>query len=232
MEHGTVVESGTHDELMAKTGVYFSLVTLQSQDKKKDNEAAQASKKPMEEKKRSESRASSRASSIRRSQRVSSRASRASMPMDLGQSAMIAKDAYADEEYDEFDEENLPPTSITRIMKLNSTEWPQLLFGSLAAFVNGSVLPICAWIISYILGFLGMPDQNDKKEGIAKSCIAFIVIAFIQLATQFFQGYLFGVSGERLTRKMRRQGFHAIVRQGHYYYYYYYFYYYYYYYYY
>ena len=27
------------------------------------------------------------------------------------------------------------------------------------------------------------------------------------------QGYLFGVSGEKLTRRMRKQGFHAIVRQ-------------------
>ena len=32
MEHGTVVETGDHDELMKKTGVYFSLVTLQSQE--------------------------------------------------------------------------------------------------------------------------------------------------------------------------------------------------------
>ena len=99
-------------------------------------------------------------------------------------------------------------------MKLNASEWPQLLFGSLAAFVNGSVLPICALIISYILGFLGTPDQEQKREGIVKACILFIIIAFVQLATQFFQGYLFGISGERLTRKMRRQGFHAIVRQG------------------
>ena len=223
MEHGKVVETGSHDELMKKTGVYFSLVTLQSQDKKKDADAAaeKPAEKPVTPAKlvRADSRASSRASkrSISRNtrERASSRLSRASHPMDFASSANVIKDAYAEEDkIDEFDEENLPPTSILRIMKLNSSEWPHLLFGSLAAFINGSVLPICALVISYILGFLGETDQQTKHDGILWSCVLFIIIAFVQLGTQFLQGYLFGISGERLTRKMRKQGFHAIVRQG------------------
>jgi ABC-type multidrug transport system fused ATPase/permease subunit len=142
-----------------------------------------------------------------------SRLSRISHPMSLNDTSNAIKDAYADE-IDEYDEENLPATSTTRIIKLNASEWPQLLFGSLAAFINGSVLPICAWIISYILGYLGEPDQTTKRDGILRACIVFILIAVIQLGTQFLQGYLFGISGERLTRKMRKQGFHAILRQG------------------
>ena len=98
-------------------------------------------------------------------------------------------------------------------MKLNSSEWPQLLFGSISAAINGCVLPICAWIISYILKFLGETDPEEKQRGIVSCCIGFVIIAFIQLATQFLQGYLFGVSGEKLTRRMRKQGFQAIVRQ-------------------
>lgn len=214
MEHGTVVESGSHDELMKKTGVYFSLVTLQSESKKKDNEVALQSTSPTSKVERSDSVASKRSLARNSLSRASSRMSRASQPMDFGQMSTVVKEAYEDGGVDEYDEENLPATSTVRIMKLNASEWPQLLFGSLSAFINGSVLPICAWIISYILAYLGETDQVKKQEGIIRACIAFVVIAFIQLGTQFLQGYLFGISGERLTRKMRKQGFHAIVRQG------------------
>ena len=199
MEHGKVVESGNHDQLMAKTGVYFSLVTLQSQDKKKDEEVAREGMN--EEKPRSSviSRSSSRLSrkeSLRQraSTRASSRASAFSNPIQS------IKDAYEDvEKVDEFDEDNLPPTSTLRLMKLNSSEWPQLLLGSISAAVNGSVLPLAAWLISFILGYLSETDAEKKQDGIIKYCIGFVIIAFVQLLTQFLQGYLFGVSGKCLS---------------------------------
>ena len=189
MEHGTVVERGTHDELMEKTGVYFSLVTLQSQDKKKDAEAAKKGMEAEEEKPRS--RASSKASrksnsSFKRAEsirRASSRLSKASHPMDFSGTANAVRDSFkeVEDKIDEFDEDNLPPTSTGRLMKLNASEWPQLLFGSIAAAINGCVLPVCAWIISYILKFLGETDPVVKQEGIVSCCIGFVIIAFVQL---------------------------------------------------
>ena len=79
---------------------------FQSQDKKKDAEVAKKGMTERNEKAKVEE--ISRNSSIRRSKRNSranSRASRASMPMDLGSAAAVAKDAFS--EIDEFDEENL-----------------------------------------------------------------------------------------------------------------------------
>ena len=187
MEHGTIVERGTHDELMEKTGVYFSLVTLQSQDKKKDEEVAKKGMAEEEPRSRASSKASRKSnSSFKRAEsirRASSRLSKASHPMDFSSSANAVRDSFKDAEdkIDEFDEDNLPPTSTGRLMKLNASEWPQLLFGSIAAAVNGCVLPVCAWIISYILKFLGETDPEVKQEGIVTCCIGFVIIAFIQL---------------------------------------------------
>lgn len=43
-EHGRAVERGTHEELLERKGVYFTLVTLQSQGDKTLNETAVKSK--------------------------------------------------------------------------------------------------------------------------------------------------------------------------------------------
>lgn len=43
-EHGRAVERGKHDELMNRMGVYFTLVTLQSQGDKALNQKAQESR--------------------------------------------------------------------------------------------------------------------------------------------------------------------------------------------
>lgn len=43
-EHGRAVERGKHNELLERKGVYFTLVTLQSQGDKALNEKAQQSK--------------------------------------------------------------------------------------------------------------------------------------------------------------------------------------------
>lgn len=43
-EHGQAVEKGKHNELLERKGVYFTLVTLQSQGDKALNEKARQSK--------------------------------------------------------------------------------------------------------------------------------------------------------------------------------------------
>lgn len=43
-EHGRAVERGKHDELLERKGVYFTLVTLQSQGDKALNEKARQSR--------------------------------------------------------------------------------------------------------------------------------------------------------------------------------------------
>ena len=89
---------------MQKTGVYFSLVTLQEGDKKKDAEIAKqgmqksADAKASPEAQRSRAGSKNSRSSFKRNtrERVSSRLSRASQPMDFSQSANIVKEAFAE----------------------------------------------------------------------------------------------------------------------------------------
>lgn len=51
-----------------------------------------------------------------------------------------------------FQNENVPPVSFWRIMKLNITEWPYFVVGVLCAIINGGLQPAFAVIFSKIVG--------------------------------------------------------------------------------
>ena len=118
---------------MQKTGVYFSLVTLQEGDKKKDAEIAKQGMQKSADAKASPGAQRSRAgsknsrSSFKRNtrERVSSRLSRASQPMDFSQSANIVKEAFA--EVRNLKKSNtFSKTYKTGINLITSVEYPRL----------------------------------------------------------------------------------------------------------
>ena len=51
------------------------------------------------------------------------------------------------------EEEDIEPASVKRIMALNSTEWPYMLFGTIGSAINGAIQPFFAVLFS---GFLGV----------------------------------------------------------------------------
>ncbi|KAG7464135.1 hypothetical protein MATL_G00183990 [Megalops atlanticus] len=110
-------------------------------------------------------------------------------------------------------EESIEPAPVTRILKYNQPEWPYMLLGSLGAAVNGSVNPIYAVLFSQILGTFSIRDLDEQREQINGICVLFIMVAVVSFFSQFLQGYAFAKSGELLTRRLRRLGFEAMLRQ-------------------
>uniref|UniRef100_A0A8C5WMH7 ATP-binding cassette, sub-family B (MDR/TAP), member 11a n=1 Tax=Leptobrachium leishanense TaxID=445787 RepID=A0A8C5WMH7_9ANUR len=166
---GRAVEKGTHQELLKLEGVYFTLVTLQSQ-----NEApAKTEDNTVAEKQRTFSRGSYR-SSFR----------------------LVIKFTMLTVAHKEKKQKKKSKTSVvTRVLKYNKPEWPYLLFGSIGAAVNGTVTPLYAILFSQILGLILPP-----------LCFKLFLIFFPQ-------GYAFAKSGELLTRRLRRVGFHSMLGQ-------------------
>uniref|UniRef100_A0A8C5CD99 ATP-binding cassette, sub-family B (MDR/TAP), member 11a n=1 Tax=Gadus morhua TaxID=8049 RepID=A0A8C5CD99_GADMO len=101
------------------------------------------------------------------------------------------------------------PAPVLRVLRYNRPEWPYMLLGSLGAAVNGSVNPIYAILFSQILG-VNLIQQREQIDGI---CILFCIVALVSFFSQFLQGYAFAKSGELLTRRLRRAGFQAMLRQ-------------------
>ncbi|KAM6894114.1 bile salt export pump isoform 3-T3 [Xenentodon cancila] len=220
-EHGRAVERGKHNELLDRKGVYYTLVTLQSQGDKALHEKARqiADSEPEEPERLNLSRAGSYRASLRASihQRSRSQLSTlipdSSVPVagDLGpRSYSVSQE---DKAMPEEDDELVEPAPVTRILKYNLPEWPYMLFGSLGAAINGGVNPVYALLFSQILATFSITDPAVQRKEIDGICLFFVMVGVISFFTQMLQGYAFSKSGELLTRRLRRIGFHAMLGQ-------------------
>uniref|UniRef100_A0A8C7L613 Bile salt export pump n=1 Tax=Oncorhynchus kisutch TaxID=8019 RepID=A0A8C7L613_ONCKI len=181
-EHGRAVERGKHDELLERKGVYFTLVTLQSQGDKALNQKARQSR-----------------SSIRKRTR--------------SQLSNLIPEAESFISQEEEVEEQVEPAPVTRILKYNAPEWPYMLFGTIGAAVNGGVNPVYSLLFSQILATFSIPDPEAQRREINGICMFFVLVGVTSFITQMLQGYAFSKSGELLTRRLRRMGFHAMLGQ-------------------
>uniref|UniRef100_A0A4W5MMT0 Bile salt export pump n=1 Tax=Hucho hucho TaxID=62062 RepID=A0A4W5MMT0_9TELE len=185
-EHGRAVERGKHDELLERKGVYFTLVTLQSQGDKALNQKARQSR-----------------ASIRKRTR-----SQLSNLIPEAESFISQADAGKVKV-----EEHVEPAPVTRILKYNAPEWPYMLFGTIGAAVNGGVNPVYSLLFSQILATFSIPDPEAQRREINGICMFFVLVGVTSFITQMLQGYAFSKSGELLTRRLRRMGFHAMLGQ-------------------
>uniref|UniRef100_A0A8C6KS29 Bile salt export pump n=1 Tax=Nothobranchius furzeri TaxID=105023 RepID=A0A8C6KS29_NOTFU len=216
-EHGRAVERGKHNELLDRKGVYFTLVTLQSQgDKALNEKARQMADGDEEETERLNlSRAGSyRASLSRASIRQRSRSQlsnlvpESSVPIAGDLSPRGFPNATPEEE-----DGLVEPAPVARILKYNSPEWPYMLFGSLGAAVNGGVNPVYSLLFSQILATFAITDTVAQRNEINGICAFFVMVGVVSFFTQMLQGYAFAKSGELLTRRLRRIGFQAMLGQ-------------------
>ncbi|KAK3569006.1 hypothetical protein QTP86_021584 [Hemibagrus guttatus] len=102
---------------------------------------------------------------------------------------------------------------VARILKYNKPEWPYMLLGSLGAAINGSVNPMYALLFSQIIGTFAIRDLDEQRKQINGVCVLFVSVGVMSFFSQFLQGYAFAKSGELLTRRLRKIGFQAMLRQ-------------------
>uniref|UniRef100_A0A8D0VSL8 ATP binding cassette subfamily B member 11 n=1 Tax=Sus scrofa TaxID=9823 RepID=A0A8D0VSL8_PIG len=215
-EHGTVVERGTHEELLERKGVYFTLMTLQSQGDQafKEKDIKDETEDDLLERKQSFSRGSYQAS-LRASIRQRSRSQLSYLRHEPPLAGVDHKSAYEEDRKDKNipEEEEIEPAPVKRILKVNAPEWPYMLVGGVGAAVNGTVTPFYAFLFSQILGTFSLLDKEEQRSQIHGVCLLFVAIGCVSFCTQFLQGYAFAKSGELLTKRLRKLGFRAMLGQ-------------------
>uniref|UniRef100_A0A8C7LHG0 ABC-type xenobiotic transporter n=1 Tax=Oncorhynchus kisutch TaxID=8019 RepID=A0A8C7LHG0_ONCKI len=194
--NGEVVEQGTHRELMAKKGVYYSLVMQQSQGKPEEDE-----EDPVEED--NPPKYEDLDSVLYDSSDMDE--------LEVGNEEGIENGGFEKNSISSGHE--APDIPFTRILALNKPEWPYMLVGTLSSLVGGAVYPCVAIIFAKIIGVFSEVDPEVKRQKTMMFSLLFLLIGGVAFVTYFLKGYMFGKSGELLTMRLRRQVFHAMMRQ-------------------
>ncbi|KAI0227963.1 ATP-dependent translocase ABCB1 [Lamellibrachia satsuma] len=111
-------------------------------------------------------------------------------------------------------EEDLPEASMLRILKFNSPEWPYIAGGLLTALIVGGQNPCFAIIFSEFLDVFRLTDLDEQKRLSNLYSLMFLVIAIVTGTAMFFQIFLFSVSAECLTLRLRQIVFKRPAASG------------------
>ncbi|XP_026958596.1 ATP-dependent translocase ABCB1 [Sagmatias obliquidens] len=199
LDDGVTVEKGSHDELMKEKGIYFKLVTMQTKGNDIELENAAGGSE-------SEIDALDTSPKDLGSSLIRRRSTRKSIHGPQSQNRKLSTEETSDE--------NVPPVSFWRILKLNITEWPYFVVGIFCAIVNGGLQPAFSVIFSRIIGvFTRDDDPETKRQNSNLFSLLFLILGIISFITFFLQGYTFGKAGEILTKRLRYMVFRSMLRQ-------------------
>ncbi|XP_078199083.1 phosphatidylcholine translocator ABCB4 isoform X4 [Callithrix jacchus] len=110
-------------------------------------------------------------------------------------------------------EANVPPVSFLKVLKLNKTEWPYFVVGTVCAIANGGLQPAFSVIFSEMIAIFGPGDDAVKQQKCNMISLLFLCLGIISFFTFFLQGFTFGKAGEILTTRLRSMAFKAMLRQ-------------------
>ncbi|XP_028718034.1 ATP-dependent translocase ABCB1 isoform X2 [Peromyscus leucopus] len=198
-DNGVIVEQGNHDELMKEKGIYFKLVMTQTAGNEIElgNEICES---------KNEIDNLDMASKDSGSSLIRRRSTRKSIHGPHDQDRKLSTK--------ETPDEDVPPVSFWRILKLNSTEWPYFVVGTFCAIINGGLQPAFAIIFSKVVGVFTRPsDDETKRQESNLFSLLFLILGIVSFITFFLQGFTFGKAGEILTKRLRYMVFKSMLRQ-------------------
>ncbi|TMW62693.1 hypothetical protein Poli38472_005311 [Pythium oligandrum] len=108
-----------------------------------------------------------------------------------------------------------PKVSSSRVWKLTLPDWKFLVLGMLGGGVNGATFPVWGVLMTKIVVLfydftLTADGMKDKGSYWA---VAYFILAMTFAVSIILQNYSFAIVSERLTTRVRRQVFHAMLHQ-------------------
>ncbi|CAH2103160.1 unnamed protein product [Euphydryas editha] len=225
MDQGVIVEQGTHEELMKTKGFYHKLVTTGNENKEPDvietlpeeeNEDGDGGEltvvSRVDVKRRSTRRLVRHHSTKRESHDWMTPRGSISSVMSTGLQSYVYNAEY-DSEEEKDDDEEVKPVSDWQLLKLNAPEWPYIVIGSIAAFIQGSCFPVFALLFGYTSGIFVLPNRSDILYYADFYSGMFLVVAAVAGISMCLQSATFTNAGLKMTTRLRQQYFSALLRQ-------------------
>ncbi|KAH0759769.1 hypothetical protein KY290_023262 [Solanum tuberosum] len=124
-------------------------------------------------------------------------------------------------EFDDFpntseetkDTENREPPSFWRLVELSLAEWLYALLGSTGAAIFGSFNPLLAYVIALIVtAYYTTDDKHHLRRDVDRWCLIIACMGVVTVFANFLQHFYFGIMGEKMTERVRRMMFSAMLR--------------------
>ncbi|XP_023735637.2 ABC transporter B family member 19 [Lactuca sativa] len=191
MEHGSVIESGNHQQLMERKGAYFALINLASEGVSSNpNNGGQ---------KRTTS-----AQDLLKSNHVQE-ISRSEYMQSLNEIDEVETEKPKGKKSGSY--------MISEVWKLQKPEGGMLFIGIILGMVAGAILSIFPLVLGQALNVYFDPDTEKLKRDVGYLCLILVGLGIaIILAMTGQQGFC-GWAGTNLTKRVRNVLFHSILKQ-------------------
>ncbi|WOL00692.1 hypothetical protein Cni_G09405 [Canna indica] len=113
---------------------------------------------------------------------------------------------------EEKDLQHQKPPSFWRLVELSLAEWFCALLGSTGAAIFGSFNPLLAYTIALIVSAYYRIDVRDIHNEVNRWCLIIACMGVITVVANFLQHFYFGIMGEKMTERVRRMMFSAMLR--------------------
>ncbi|KAF6774426.1 hypothetical protein AHF37_06462 [Paragonimus kellicotti] len=209
LDKGITRESGTHDELVAKNGLYVTMLRYQQQTDRLVEEDRESSGEIFDVKTESisihedgsQSAIEGAVTKVELKFPVVCQKELARKPMEVQKMLSFVTESNA--------------THIGRLLKLSRPDVLYIILGCFASAVAGAVQPSFTILFFEFFGIYPkifvIPDETERRTTLL--CGMMVLLGFIRFFSMLSQGYFFGVSSERFTKRIRVLYFESILRQ-------------------
>lgn len=200
IQQGQVVETGTHEELVAKSGAYATLIRFQEMVGNRDF------KNP--------STRRSRSSRLSHSLSTKSLSLRSGSLRNLSYSYSTGADGRIEMVSNaETDRKNPAPEGyFCRLLKLNAPEWPYSIMGAVGSILSGFISPTFAIVMSNMIEVFYYKNTASMERKTKEYVFIYIGAGLYAVVAYLIQHYFFSIMGENLTTRVRRMMLAAILR--------------------
>ncbi|XP_058109812.1 ABC transporter B family member 6-like isoform X2 [Magnolia sinica] len=113
---------------------------------------------------------------------------------------------------DSKDLQHQKPPSFWRLVELSLAEWLYALLGSTGAAIFGSFNPVLAYILALIVEAYYRHTGDRLRDEVDKWCLIIACMGIVTVVANFLQHFYFGIMGEKMTERVRRMMFSAMLR--------------------
>ncbi|KAJ4707471.1 ABC transporter B family protein [Melia azedarach] len=200
IQQGQVVETGTHEELIAKAGAYASLIRFQEMVRNRDFSNPSTRR--------------TRSSRLSHSLSTKSLSLRSGSLRNLSYSYSTGADGRIEMVSNaETDRKNPAPDGyFLRLLKLNAPEWPYSIMGAIGSVLSGFIGPTFAIVMACMIEVFYYRNPAAMERRSKEFVFIFIGAGLYAVVAYLIQHYFFSIMGENLTTRVRRMMLAAILR--------------------